>query len=300
MNPTATKGLQISMPTDTTIVLTRTFNAPRRLVWEAMFTPDKMRRWMLPPPGWTTTVCEVATRVGGALNAAWKSADADPAMTLRGVFTEVVLHERAVHTETMALLGSGPGDRCTLVEKHEFAEKADGGGRHHHDAHHADVRLQGSGVTAVPLRAWARAWSPATSSSTHCSRSRCKPGGSLRTRATRDTLRSCVPLHYSVNVTLDGCVDPRAGSTDEELHRFWAEKLAGADALLFGRVTYEMMQAAWRWPANGVRPAWMAQWMEPFARTIDAAKKYVVSSTLLPSSVDFWNAELVRGFGEGR
>jgi dihydrofolate reductase len=100
------------------------------------------------------------------------------------------------------------------------------------------------------------------------------------------------PLRYSINVTLDGCVDHRAGSTDEELHRFWAEKLAQADALLFGRVTYEMMQAAWRWPANGLRPEWMAEWMEPFARTIDAAKKYVVSSTL--SHVD-WNAKLLLG-----
>ena len=104
-------------------------------------------------------------------------------------------------------------------------------------------------------------------------------------------------LRYSINVTLDGCVDHRAGSTDEELHRFWAEKLAQADALLFGRVTYEMMQAAWRWPANGLRPEWMAEWMEPFARTIDAAKKYVVSNTLSPTTfngVD-WNTELVRG-----
>ena len=100
------------------------------------------------------------------------------------------------------------------------------------------------------------------------------------------------PLRYSINVTLDGCVDHRAGSTDEELHRFWAENLAQADALLFGRVTYEMMQAAWRWPANGLRPEWMAEWMEPFARTIDAAKKYVVSGTL--SQVE-WNAELLRG-----
>jgi dihydrofolate reductase len=101
------------------------------------------------------------------------------------------------------------------------------------------------------------------------------------------------PLRYSINVTLDGCCDHRAGSTDEELHRYWAEKLAEADALLFGRVTYEMMEAAWRPVAEtGVRPAWMADWMEPFARTIDAAKKYVVSSTL--DRVD-WNAELVRG-----
>jgi dihydrofolate reductase len=100
------------------------------------------------------------------------------------------------------------------------------------------------------------------------------------------------PLQYSINVTLDGCVDHRAGSTDEELHRYWAEKLAQADALLFGRVTYEMMEAAWRWPANGLRPEGMAEWMEPFARTIDAAKKYVVSSTL--ERVD-WNAELLLG-----
>jgi dihydrofolate reductase len=97
------------------------------------------------------------------------------------------------------------------------------------------------------------------------------------------------PLRYAINVTLDGCVDHRAGVTDEALHRYWAETLAQADALLFGRVTYEMMEAAWRLPAGtGARP----DWMEPFARTIDAAKKYVVSSTL--DRVD-WNAELVRG-----
>jgi dihydrofolate reductase len=97
------------------------------------------------------------------------------------------------------------------------------------------------------------------------------------------------PLRYSINVTLDGCCDHRAIVPDEEMHRHHAENLARADALLFGRVTYEMMEAGWRQPAPaGARPAWM----EPFARTIDAAKKYVVSSTL--DRVD-WNAELVRG-----
>ena len=100
-------------------------------------------------------------------------------------------------------------------------------------------------------------------------------------------------LRYSINVTLDACVDHRAGSTDEQLHGYWAESVARADALLFGRVTYEMMEAAWRAPAGrGARPDWMLPWMEPFARTIDAAKKYVVSRTL--ERVD-WNAELVRG-----
>jgi dihydrofolate reductase len=76
---------------------------------------------------------------------------------------------------------------------------------------------------------------------------------------------------------------------DEDLHRHAVENIARADALLFGRVTYEMMEAAWRTPA---RTGAMPDWMEPFARTIDAAKKYVVSRTL--DRVD-WNAELVRG-----
>jgi dihydrofolate reductase len=100
-------------------------------------------------------------------------------------------------------------------------------------------------------------------------------------------------LRYSINVTLDGCCDHREVFADEELHRHAAENVARADALLFGRVTYEMMEAAWRPPARtAARPDWMQSWMEPFARTIDAAKKYVVSSTL--ERVD-WNAELVRG-----
>ena len=114
-------GLQLSTPTDTTIVLNRPFNAPRRLVWEAMLTPDKMRRWMLPPPGWSTSVCECEPLLGGGLRLAWKSAEADPAMTLYGVFTEVRLHERIVHTETM-VLGSGQ-PVSTLVETHEFKEE---------------------------------------------------------------------------------------------------------------------------------------------------------------------------------
>ena len=96
-------------------------------------------------------------------------------------------------------------------------------------------------------------------------------------------------LRYSINVTLHGCVDHRAGIPDEALHRHHAANIARADAMLLGRVTYEMMEGAWRHPAPaGARPAWM----EPFARTIGATKKYVVSSTL--ERVD-WNAELVRG-----
>jgi dihydrofolate reductase len=97
------------------------------------------------------------------------------------------------------------------------------------------------------------------------------------------------PLRYSIHVTLDGCCDHRAIVPDADLHRHAVENLAQADALLFGRVTYEMMEAAWR-PA--ARTEARPEWMEPFGRTIDAAKKYVVSSTL--GRVD-WNAELVHG-----
>jgi dihydrofolate reductase len=88
---------------------------------------------------------------------------------------------------------------------------------------------------------------------------------------------------------LDGCCDHREGIADEELHRHAAENIAQADALLFGRVTYEMMEEAWR---LSTRTVTMPDWTEPFARTIDAKKKYVVSSTL--DQVD-WNSELVRG-----
>ena len=97
------------------------------------------------------------------------------------------------------------------------------------------------------------------------------------------------PLRYSINITLDGCCDHRVGIADEALHQHAIENFERSDALLFGRVTYEMMEAGWRYPAPaGTRPAWM----EPFADKIAGMKKYVVSSTL--ERLD-WNAELVRG-----
>ncbi|MFD0893821.1 dihydrofolate reductase family protein [Luteolibacter ambystomatis] len=97
------------------------------------------------------------------------------------------------------------------------------------------------------------------------------------------------PLRYSINVTLDGCCHHEAISPDEELHRHATDNLNRADALLFGRVIYQMMETAFRPPAEVEA---MPAWMHPFARTIDAARKHVVSSTL--PSVD-WNAELIRG-----
>lgn len=105
------------------------------------------------------------------------------------------------------------------------------------------------------------------------------------------------PLLYSINVTLDGCVHHNAIPADETLqqeqlratHLHATESIGRADTLLLGRVTYQMMEGAWRLATRTITPP---DWTEPFARTIDAMKKYVVSSTL--NRVD-WNAELVRG-----
>lgn len=101
------------------------------------------------------------------------------------------------------------------------------------------------------------------------------------------------PLRYSINVTLDGCCHHEAGlPPDEESMRFWTAEMERADALLFGRVTYGMMESAWRRPATGGWPDWMREWEIPFAEAIDRSKKYVVSST--QTGVD-WNAELLGG-----
>ncbi|HVJ96025.1 MAG TPA: dihydrofolate reductase family protein [Acidimicrobiia bacterium] len=101
------------------------------------------------------------------------------------------------------------------------------------------------------------------------------------------------PLRYSINVTLDGCCHHEAGlPPDDDSMRYWTAEMERADALLFGRVTYEMMESAWRRPVTGTWPDWMEAWQMPFAEAIDGAKKYVVSSTLNEVS---WNAELVRG-----
>lgn len=100
-------------------------------------------------------------------------------------------------------------------------------------------------------------------------------------------------LRYTINVTLDGCVDHRVGIADDDLHQYAAQAIAESDALIYGRVIYQMMEEAWRPAAeSGQRPEWMADWMLPFAQTIHQARKFVVSDSL--TQVD-WNAQLVRG-----
>ena len=101
-------------------------------------------------------------------------------------------------------------------------------------------------------------------------------------------------LGYSINITVDGCCDHEEGMPDMETHLYATDTIARADALVFGRVTYGLMEDGWRSPAeSGIQPDWMEDWMMPFARTIHAAKKYVVTDSL--ESVDWHNAEIIRG-----
>lgn len=100
-------------------------------------------------------------------------------------------------------------------------------------------------------------------------------------------------LRYSINLTLDGCVDHRVGVPDAELHQFWADMTTSAGVLLFGRITYKMMEDAWRPIAEaGAVPEGNPDWVLPFARSIHAARKYVASRTL--GAVD-WNSHLIEG-----
>jgi len=109
--------LQLSTPTDTTIVFSRAFNAPRRLVWDAMTRPELLRKWMFTPPGWSWAACEMDVRVGGKYRWAWNGPDGRVALTISGVHTVVVPPERIVHTEIMEMADVGRvGELLATIE----------------------------------------------------------------------------------------------------------------------------------------------------------------------------------------
>jgi uncharacterized protein YndB with AHSA1/START domain len=91
--------LKVATPTDREIVMTRTFDAPRRLVWEGITRPELLKRWLFGPPGWEMTVCEEELKVGGAFRWAWRGPNGET-MAMHGVYREVVPPERMVRTET--------------------------------------------------------------------------------------------------------------------------------------------------------------------------------------------------------
>jgi uncharacterized protein YndB with AHSA1/START domain len=95
---TGSDATTFSTPSDNEIMMTRSFNAPRTLVFDAFTKPEHLPHWMLGPDGWTMQVCEIDLRVGGAWRFAWSNDDGS-AMELSGVYQEVQAPERLVNTE---------------------------------------------------------------------------------------------------------------------------------------------------------------------------------------------------------
>ena len=93
-----TARLQITTPSDRELMMTRAFEAPRPMVFEALTTPDLVRRWLHGPDDWTMPVCEIDLRPGGALRYVWRGPDGAE-MGMSGEYREVVRPERLVHTE---------------------------------------------------------------------------------------------------------------------------------------------------------------------------------------------------------
>ena len=101
-----------TMPSDREIAMTRVFDAPRRLVWEAWTSPEHLPHWLLGPPGWTMPVCEIDLRPGGAWHRVWRHADGNE-MEMRGVYREITPPERLVTTESWG--GDWPETLNTLI-----------------------------------------------------------------------------------------------------------------------------------------------------------------------------------------
>lgn len=100
------RKLKVSTPSDREIVMTRSFDAPRKLVWEAMTKPDLVQKWMFTPPGWSWAECKMDTRVGGKFRWAWNGPNGQIALTIWGENKEVTPPVKVVHTERMEM---GPG-----------------------------------------------------------------------------------------------------------------------------------------------------------------------------------------------
>jgi uncharacterized protein YndB with AHSA1/START domain len=106
--------MNVTTPNDLEIVMTRDFDAPRQLVWEAMTKPELVRRWMFTPPGWTWAICEMDVRVGGKFRWAWNGPEGTISLTIWGEHREVTPPVRIVHTERMEMgrMEMGPGGEC--------------------------------------------------------------------------------------------------------------------------------------------------------------------------------------------
>jgi len=99
------KPLEVTLPSDREVRVVRTFNAPRKLVWDAHTKPELAQKWMLGPPGWTMPVCEMDVRVGGSYRWRWRSQEDGKEFGFFGEYREVDAPNRIVHAENY-----DPGD----------------------------------------------------------------------------------------------------------------------------------------------------------------------------------------------
>jgi uncharacterized protein YndB with AHSA1/START domain len=129
--------LKVTTPTDREIAMTRVFDAPRRLVFEAYTRPELLKRWLGVHAGWSLAVCEIDLRVGGAYRYVWRGPDGAE-MGMRGVYREVVPNERIVATEvfdqawypgeavgTVSLVEQGGRTTLTITVRYQSQEVRD-------------------------------------------------------------------------------------------------------------------------------------------------------------------------------
>jgi uncharacterized protein YndB with AHSA1/START domain len=118
-------SLNVTTPTDLEIVMTRTFNAPRDLVWEAMSKPELIKQWLFGPPGWTMTVCDDDLRVGGAFRWGW-SGPGGVEMAMHGTYKEVTPPEKIVRTEVFDFgCDAQAGEQLSTIVLREDNHKTD-------------------------------------------------------------------------------------------------------------------------------------------------------------------------------
>ncbi len=110
------RNLQVTTPNDTDILLTRMFDAPRELVWDAIMKPELLKRWMQGPPGWTTIACENDVRVGGSFRYEW-SGPGGESLAMTGEYIEVQSPRRVVRTERFHM-----GEGVPPMEQHGTLE----------------------------------------------------------------------------------------------------------------------------------------------------------------------------------
>ena len=131
-------ALKLTRPSDREIAMTRVFDAPRKLVFDAHTKPDLVRQWLLGPPGWSMPVCEMDVRVGGKYRWVWRHDANGTAMGMGGVYREVRAPERLVSTEkfdeawypgealnTLVLVEKGGRTTLTQTMRYESREARD-------------------------------------------------------------------------------------------------------------------------------------------------------------------------------